>query len=118
MKKLILVIITLGAIGLSAYSQQNELDGSKRYIKIIIDSEVSQQQQDQINAALNQTPGTETARMDNTTGLFLGIYIPNEATSGQTFLNWFTDHGYVVKCYYDAVFTQGGMINLSKTSCP
>ena len=118
MKKLLLVTIALAAIGLSAYSQQNELDDSKRYIKIIIDSEVSQQQQDQINATLSQVSGIETARMDNTTGLFLGIYIPNNGTSGQTFLNWFTDHGYVVKCYYDAVYTLGGMINLSKTSCP
>ena len=118
MKKLLLVLIALAAVGLSAYSQQNDLDDSKRYIKIIIDSEVTQQQQQEINQAMNQLPGVETSRMDNTTELFLSIYVPGDQLSEQTFLNWFANHGYVVKCYYDAVYTQAGMINLSKTSCP
>ncbi|MGV3612606.1 MAG: hypothetical protein ACO1N0_16730 [Fluviicola sp.] len=118
MKKLLLVLIALAAVGHSAYSQQNDLDDSKRYIKIIIDSEVTQQQQQEINQAMNQLPGVETSRMDNTTELFLSIYVPGDQLSEQTFLNWFTNHGYVIKCYYDAVYTQAGMINLSKTSCP
>lgn len=118
MKKLLLVMIALAAVGLSAYSQQNDLDDSKRYIKIVIDSEISQEEELQITVALSQLAGMETSRMDATTGLFLGIYLSGQGTSEQVFLNWFTNHGYIIKCYYDAVYTQAGMINLSKTSCP
>lgn len=118
MKHFLLVTLLLIAFDFQGYSQLNDLDNSKRYIQIVIDSEVSQEQELQINTALSQLAGAETSRMDKITGVFLGIYIPNDAISGQTFLDWFTSHGHVIKCYYDAVYTQGGMINLSKTSCP
>lgn len=118
MKKLLLVTIAFSAVCLSAYSQQNDLDDSKRYIKIVIDSEISHEEELQITVALNQLAGIETSRMDAGTGLFLAIYHSGEGTSEQVFLNWFTNHGYIIKCYYDAVYTQAGMINLSKTSCP
>lgn len=100
-----------------SYSQQNDLDNSKRYIKIIVDSEMTEEQQREINLALNQIPGIETSRMDKTTGVFLGIYVPNDNLLDQTFLNWFTNHGYSIMCYYDAVYTSGGMIELSKNNC-
>ncbi|TSJ39090.1 hypothetical protein [Fluviicola chungangensis] len=117
MIKLLLAILAFTTIGFSAYSQQSDLDGSKRYIKIIIDSEVSSEAQSEITNAFKQIPGVKTSRMDNTTHIFLGIYEPNENLLEQTFTNWFTNHGYEIACYYDAVYTEGAMINLSKNNC-
>mgnify|MGYP006206470811 CR=1 FL=1 len=104
-------------IDFSAFSQQSDLNNSKRYIKIIIDSEVSPDAQLEISNAFKQIPGVRTSRMDNTTHTFLGIYEPNENLLEQTFTNWFANHGYEIACYYDAVYTEGVMINLSKNNC-
>lgn len=117
MTKLLLTILAFVFLNFFSYSQQNDLDDSKRYIKIVIDSEINQEQQRDINLALNQIPGVETSRMDRSSGVFLGIYVPNDNLLDQTFLNWFTNHGYSVKCYYDAVYTAGSMIELSKNNC-
>lgn len=117
MVKLLLTILAFITFHFSVFSQQNDLRGSKRYIKIVIESEVTAEQQQEINSALNQIPGVETSRMDNTTGIFLGIYVPNDNLIDQTFTNWFTNQGYAIACYYDAVYTAGGMIELSKNNC-
>lgn len=102
----------------SSYSQQSHLDDSKRYIKIILDSEITQEAQMEISQTIKQIPGVITSRMDNSTGIYLGIYAPNENLLDQTFLNWFENHGYTVKCYYDAIYTRGGdLIELSKNNC-
>lgn len=118
MKKLILAMLAFAACSLVGHSQHNDLDDSKRYIKVVIDMDISLEQQTEISVALGQIPGVETSRMDNITGVFLAIYAPNDNLSEQNFLNWFANHGFAVKCYFDAVYTQGGMINLSKTTCP
>ncbi|MNK09051.1 hypothetical protein D3C87_270000 [compost metagenome] len=118
MKKLILAMLAFAACSLVGYSQQNDLDDSKRYIKVVIDADISLEQQTEITVALSQIPGVETSRMDNITGIFLGIYIPNDNLSEQIFLSWFSNHGFPVKCYFDAAYTPNGMINLSKTTCP
>lgn len=114
MKELLATIMLSFLLFNSAYSQQ---DSSKRYIKIVIDLAISQEQEQQINTELNQFPGIETARMDKTTGVFLGIYNPTENLLDQTFLHWFENHGYIVKCYYDDVYTQGNMLELTKKNC-
>ncbi len=117
MIKLLLAILAFTTLGFCSYSQQNDLGGPKRYIKIVIDSDVTQEAQSEISNAFKQIPGVRTSRMDNTTNIFLGIYEPNENLLEQTFTNWFTNHGYTIACYYDAVYTEGGMINLSKNNC-
>ncbi|WP_341905488.1 hypothetical protein [Fluviicola taffensis] len=117
MIKLLLTILAFIAFDFSIYSQQNDLDDSKMYIKIVIDSEISQEVQSEITNAFKQISGVKTSRMDNTTGTFLGIYEPNENLKEQTFTNWFVNHGYTIMCYYDAVYTAGGMIDLSKNNC-
>ncbi len=117
MTKLLLATLSCAFLNFFSYSQQNDLDNSKRYIKIVVDSEMTEEQQREINLALNQIPGVETSRMDKSSGVFLGIYIPNDNLQDQTFLNWFTNHGYSVMCYYDAGYTPGGMIELSKNNC-
>jgi hypothetical protein len=118
MTKLLLAILAFISFDFSVYSQQNDLDDSKRYIKIVIDSDVSAEAQSEITSAFKQIPGVKTSRMDNSTGIFLGIYIPNENLLEQTFLNWFENHGYAVRCYFDAIYTTGGdMIDLSKNNC-
>lgn len=117
MLKLLLAILAFIALDFSVHSQQNDLDDSKRYIKIVIDSDVTQEAQSEISNAFAQIPGIKTSRMDNTTGTFLGIYEPNDNLMEQTFTNWFVNHGYTIKCYYDAVYTGGSMIELSKNNC-
>ncbi len=118
MIKLLLTTLAFFTLAFSAYSQQNDLDDSKRYIKIVIESDISAEAQSEISNAIKQISGVKTSRMDNSTGIFLSIYIPNENLLDQTFLNWFENHGYVVKCYYDAAYTTGGdMIDLSKNNC-
>lgn len=118
MKSFLLVVLAFIAFDFLGYAQLNDLENSRRYIKIVVDTAVSLEQQQQITAALNQITGIETARMDHVTSVFLGVYTPSITVSEHTFLNWFTNHGYPIRCYYDAVYTPGGMINLSKTSCP
>ena len=120
MIKSLLLLATLAfiAIDFFAYSQQNELDDSQRYIKIVIDSDVTAEAQSEITNALKKLSGVKTSRMDNSTGIFLGIYVPNDNLLDQTFLNWFENNGYTVKCYYDAIYTRGSdMIELTKNNC-
>lgn len=118
MVKILSITLAFFALQFTAFSQQNDLQDSERYIKIVLDSEISQEAQSEISQAFKQIPGVRTSRMDNSTGIYLGIYAPNENLSDQTFLNWFENHGYTVKCYYDAAYTNGGkMIELSKNNC-
>jgi hypothetical protein len=113
--KLLLAIILLFSTSYGCFSQEE--NATKRYIKIVIDSEITSEAQSEITNAFKQIPGVKTSRMDNTTGTFLGIYEPNESLIEQTFMNWFTNHGYTIKCYYDGVYTAGGMVELSKNNC-
>nr|WP_294862419.1 hypothetical protein [uncultured Fluviicola sp.] len=117
MFKLLLTILAFIAFDFSACSQQNDLDDSRRYIKIVIDPDITPEAQSEITNAFKQISGVKTSRMDNTTGTFLGIYEPNENLEEQTFTNWFVNHGYTIKCYYDAVYTAGSMIEISKNNC-
>lgn len=116
-KLLLLTTLASIAFGFSAYSQQNDFDDSKRYIKIVIDSEITQEAQSEISNAFKQISGVRTSRMDNTTGTYLGIYEPNENLMEETFTNWFVNHGYTITCYYDAIYTAGSMIEISKNNC-
>lgn len=117
MIKLLLTTLAFYTLIFSAFSQQNNLEGSKRYIKIILDADVSYEAQSEITNAFTQIPGVRTSRMDNTNRLYLGIYEPTDTLTEETFTNWFMNHGYTVECYYDAVYTEGGMIELSKNNC-
>ncbi len=118
MVKILSITLAFFAVQFTAFSQQSDLEDSERYIKIILDSEITQEAQSEISQAFKQIPGVRTSRMDNSTGIYLGIYAPNENLLDQTFLNWFENHGYTVKCYYDAAYTNGGkMIELSKNNC-
>lgn len=117
MIRLLLTILAFVFLNFFAYSQQNNLDGSVRYIKIVIDSDISAEAQSEITNAFRHMHGVQTSRMDNTTRTYLGIYKPNQNLLEQTFTNWFVNHGYVIQCYYDAIYTEGGMINLSKNNC-
>jgi len=114
----LLALLLFSFVGFTSYSQQSNLNDSKRYIKIVLDNEINQEQQHEITAAFKQLNGIQTSRMDNTTNVFLGIYSThNTNISDQTFLNWFANHGYSVNCYYDASYTEGAMIELSKNTC-
>jgi hypothetical protein len=115
--KLLLVTLLLFARNFVCEAQLNDFEDSKRYIKIVIDSDITQDSQLEITNAFRQIPGVRTSRMDNTNRTFLGIYEPNENLLEQTFTNWFVNHGYTIKCYYDAVYTAGNMIELSKNNC-
>lgn len=117
MIKLLLATLASLFIHSFVYSQQNHLNGSVRYIKIVIDSDISAEAQSEITHAFLHINGVQTSRMDNTTRTYLGIYKPSEILQEQTFTNWFTNHGYTIQCYYDAFYTPGGMINLSKNNC-
>ncbi|WP_343637811.1 hypothetical protein [Fluviicola sp.] len=117
MVKTLAITLALVAFQITAFSQQSNLEDSKRYIKIILDSEITPEAQSEISQAFKQMPGVRTSRMDNSTGIYLGIYTPNENLSDQTFLNWFINRGYEVTCYYDAAYVEGSMIELSKNNC-
>lgn len=117
MTKLLLTILAFTAINLIASAQQSDLGGSKRYIKIVIDSEITREAESEITNAFRQIPGVRTSRMDKVTGVFLGIYIPGDQLKDETFMNWFLNHGYEIACYYDAAYVEGSMIELSKNNC-
>ncbi len=113
--KELLATLVLSLFLFNGYSQQQDM--SKRYIKVVLELDITEEQRQAITTALSQFSGVETSRMDKTTGVFLGIYSPNENLLDQTFLNWFANHGYAVKCYYDDVYGQGKMFELSKKNC-
>ena len=118
--KLLLLLMLFSSSSFAVYSQQNDLEqnnSGKRYIKIVLASDVTSEQEQEITLAFKQFPGVQTSRMDNTTRTYLGIYSPAENLLDETFLNWFENHGYTVKCYYDADYSQGNMMELSKKNC-
>lgn len=118
--KLLLLLMSLTLACYTAHSQQSDLEQhstGQRYIKVVLESELTTQQAQEITLAFKQIPGIRTSRMDNNTGTYLGIYTPTDSLLDQTFLNWFENHGYTVKCYYDDNYFDGNMVELSKKTC-
>ena len=118
--KLLLSTMLLILSCYTAHSQQSDLEqhtSGQRYIKVVLETDVTLQQEQEITAAFKLIPGIRTSRMDKSTGTYLGIYSPTENLLDETFLSWFENHGYAVKCYYDADYHQGSMVELSNKTC-
>jgi hypothetical protein len=117
MIKLLLATLAFFTLAFSAFSQQGDSNGSKRYIKIVIDSDVSNDTEIAIGEAFAHTPGVQVSRMDNVNRTYLAIYTPGTTLSQETFMNWFTNNGYTINCFYDNVYEVGKMIDISKNNC-
>lgn len=115
--KIFISILFIGCFQFCFSQTTNLVQSDQQYIKIVIDKDIDDDTQQQITDYFYQKEGVITSRMDNSTRMYLCIYKTNSPLTEASFLNWFANNNYIVKCYYQAPYLNNRMIELTKFNC-
>ena len=110
MKRLLFLLIVLPVI--CSFQMESQMT----YTKIVIEQSVGPDQEISITEHFKQTTGIRTCRMDRYTHVFLAIYDPSQIQEA-SFINWFTNNGYTISCFYTDDYKEGEMVSISITNC-
>jgi hypothetical protein len=87
------------------------------YTKLVIDQQLSPQEEIEINQSIKDLGEFFIARMDKNTFIFLGVYHSSPTLNESKIQEWFINRGITVRCFFTENYVEGKMKIINKDNC-